>query len=108
MTVMAKRKNRSTNYRHVALHEEAGDRLEQLGNAHDLKLNAVAGHIIKWFMGAPEPLQDLVLRGFSYAETVRLLRLMETDHMLRDARNVVSEPPPAPKSASSRKREDAG
>lgn len=109
VTSMAKKRaSKSTEYRSVAMHHEVGEILEELADAHDLKLNAVAGHIVKWFMGAPEPLQDLVLRGFSYADSMRILRLMESDPLIQELDDAASRQPQKPSAAQRRKRGEAG
>lgn len=108
ITMAKKRASKSTEYRSVAMHREAGEILEQLADKHGLRLNQVAGHIVKWFMGAPEPLQDLALRGFSYAESLRLLRMMGSDPMIRELDDAASKQPQKPSAAQRRKPGEAG
>ena len=108
ISMAKKRASKSTEYRSVAMHHEVGEILEELADEHGLRLNQVAGNVVKWFVGAPKALQELALRGFSYSESLRLLRLMESDPLIRELDDAASRQPQKPSAAQRRKRGEAG
>lgn len=109
VTMAKKRASKSTEYRSVALHGEVGEILERLADEHGLRLNQAAGNIIKWFVEAPETLQQIVLRGHSYDDSMRIFRLLASGgRVIPDLDDAAGERSRKPAGARRRKRAGGG